>query len=122
MSALTLGQHQEFFTRDLVRLLTYIHEHDCNVRMGEVWRPQEMQELYVRTGRSKTHNSQHTQKLAADLHITQHGNLVTLEKMAEFGKYWESLSPLNRWGGSWRGLVEAGKSSFIDAPHFERKP
>lgn len=122
MPALTLGQHQEFFARDFSKLLRYIFDQDCEVRIGEVWRPQEMQELYVRTGRSKTHNSQHTQKMAADLYITQHGNLVTREKMQEFGKYWESLGPLNRWGGSWRGKVESGASHFIDEPHFERKP
>ena len=25
------------------------------------------------------------------------------------------------WGGSWRGLIETGKSTFVDDPHFERQ-
>ena len=42
------------------------------------------------------------------------------ESITKLGKYWEGLSLKNRWGGSWRGLVESGKSTFKDTPHFER--
>ena len=122
MTALTTGQHQEFFSRDVAKLFAFIHSLECEIRIGEVWRPQEMQELYLRTGKTKTRNSQHTQKMAIDLYITQHGQLVDDAVMVKIGKYWESLGVLNRWGGSWRGLVESGQSHFIDMPHFERKP
>jgi len=118
---MTLGQHQEAFTRDLVKLLNFCHVRGLEVRLGEVWRPQEMQDIYYASGRSKTKSSQHSKKLAADLNIVIAGKLATYEQMKPIGKFWESLGPLNRWGGSWRGLVEAGRSSFIDAPHFERK-
>ena len=117
---MTLGQHQEAFTRDLVKRLTYCHSLGLEVRMGEVWRPQEMQEIYYSTGRSKTRSSSHSKKLAADLNIVINNKLATREQLAPIGKYWESLSHFNRWGGSWRGLVESGRSKFIDAPHFER--
>jgi hypothetical protein len=117
---MTLGQHQEAFARDLVKLLNFCHVRGLEVRMGELWRPQEMQDIYFKTGRSKTRVSQHSKKLAVDLNIVIAGKLATREQMLPVGRYWESLNPLNRWGGSWRGLVEAGKSSFVDAPHFER--
>ena len=43
------------------------------------------------------------------------------KELFEIGKFWESLNEANRWGGSWRGLIESGKSTFNDYPHFERK-
>lgn len=114
---MTLGQHQEAFTRDLVKLLSKAFELGYEVRMGEVLRPIEMQQLYVKQGRSKTMDSDHIKKLAADMHFTKDG---VLSYPKELGEYWESLSQYNRWGGSWRGLIQSGKSSFKDLPHFER--
>lgn len=106
---MSLGAEQELFTRDLVKLLNKAFELGYEVRMGEVQRPIEMQELYVRTGRSKTMNSQHLKKLAADIHFTKAG-VVSYPQV--LGDYWESLSKVNRWGGNWK--------SFKDQPHFER--
>lgn len=107
---MSLGEEQQLFTRDLVKLLSKAFELGYEVRMGEVLRPVEMQELYVKTGRSKTMNSQHLKKLAADLHFFK-GNQGPLYPQ-ELGDYWESLSKVNRWGGNWK--------SFKDQPHFER--
>lgn len=119
---MSLGQHQQAFALDLQKLMTRIHAGGLHIRIGEVWRPQEMQEIYVRTGRSKTRSSMHLQKCAADLFIfTPEGVAATTNMIAPYGAYWESLNILNRWGGSWRGLVQSGASSFVDAPHFERK-
>jgi peptidoglycan L-alanyl-D-glutamate endopeptidase CwlK len=112
-----LGEQQQLFTRDLVTLILKAFEDGYEVRMGEVERPLEMQQIYVNTGRSKTMDSSHTKKCAADLHFFKDGILCYPR---ELGKFWESLSPLNRWGGSWRGRIESGKSNFKDAPHVER--
>ena len=106
---MTLGQHQEQFTRHLLTLMTYALERGYEIRIGEVQRPVEMQELYVKTGRSKTMNSYHLKKCAADLHFTK-GGVLCYPK--EIGDFWESLDPLNQWGGNWK--------SFKDQPHFER--
>ena len=106
---MTLGEHQEKFSRHLAKLLQRAWELGYEVRMGEVQRPIEMQELYVKTGRSKTMNSQHLKKCAADLHFTKAGVLCYPK---ELGDFWESLDPLNQWGGNWK--------SFKDQPHFER--
>jgi hypothetical protein len=104
-----LGQHQEAFSRDLIKLIAKAHELGYEVRIGEVFRAPEMQAIYVRTGRSKTMNSMHLKKCAADLHFTINGALVYPKAL---GEYWESLDPLNKWGGNWR--------SFKDLPHFQR--
>jgi peptidoglycan L-alanyl-D-glutamate endopeptidase CwlK len=107
---MSLGQHQEAFSRDLVKLLQFAFERGYEVRLGEVLRTTEQQAIYLKTGRSKTMNSMHLKKCAADLHFTQNGNLVYPQ---ELGTFWESLNALNSWGGNWK--------SFHDAAHFERR-
>ncbi len=106
---MTLGQHQEQFTRDLAKLLAKAWELGYEVRIGEVQRTAEQQEIYVATGRSWTMNSMHLKKTAADLHFTKGGKLVYPE---ELGKYWESLSSFNQAGMFWK--------TKKDAPHFQR--
>jgi peptidoglycan L-alanyl-D-glutamate endopeptidase CwlK len=118
---MTLGEHQEAFAAHFVELVKQAYTMGFAVRIGEVWRPQEMQELYVKMGRSKTLNSEHLKKCAADLVLLRGGKVCTRQEIKPLGEWWESLDPRNRWGGSWRGLVDQGKSSFVDAPHFERR-
>jgi len=107
---MTLGEHQEAYTRDHVQLLLRAFELGYEVRKGEAQRMPEMQAIYVQTGRSKTFNSMHIKKLADDLHFMKGGKLCYPE---ELGRYWESLNPLNQAGMFWK--------SFKDSPHFERK-
>lgn len=107
---MTLGEHQQAFSRDLVKLLIEAFERGYEVRIGEVERTVDQQKLYVQTGRSKTMNSIHLKKCAADLHFTKTGVLCYPK---ELGDFWEKLNPLNQWGGNWK--------SFKDQPHFERK-
>jgi len=107
---MTLGEHQEAYTRDHVKLLLRAFELGYEVRKGEAQRMPEMQAIYVQTGRSKTFNSMHIKKLADDLHFMKGGKLCYPE---ELGRYWESLNPLNQAGMFWK--------SFKDSPHFERK-
>jgi peptidoglycan L-alanyl-D-glutamate endopeptidase CwlK len=107
---MTLGQHQEAFTIDLVKLINHAIALGYGVRIGEVFRTTEQQQIYIRTNRSKTMNSMHLKKCAADLHFTKNGVLVYPE---ELGRYWESLNTLNSAGMFWK--------KFKDAPHFERR-
>ena len=116
---MTLGDRQEAFAHDVVSLLSKAWELGFSVRLGEVLRPIEMQQLYVKTGRSKTMDSMHIKKCAIDLVLLIDGQVCTREQIKPLGDWWESLSPIHRWGGNWRGAVDSGKSSFIDAPHFE---
>ncbi len=106
---MTLGQHQEQFARHLVLLMQKALELGYEIRMGEVQRTKEQQELYLKSGRSKTLNSMHLIKCAADLFFTKQG---ALQYPPELGAYWESLDELNQWGGNWK--------KFQDQPHFQR--
>jgi peptidoglycan L-alanyl-D-glutamate endopeptidase CwlK len=117
---MTLGHEQEEFTKDVVFLVTRAWELGYSVRLGEIERTIITQEYYVKTGRSKTLDSLHLRRLAVDLVLLRDGKICNRSEIEPLGNYWESLNPKNRWGGSWRGLVEAGKSKFVDAPHFER--
>ena len=107
---MTLGQHQEAFAADIVRLLNKALELGYGVRLGEFQRMIEQQRYYMQVGRSTTMNSMHLKKCAADIHFTKDGKLVYPE---ELGVFWESLDHLNSWGGHWK--------SFKDKPHFQRK-
>ena len=119
---MNLVLQQAIFLRDVVALLQYADGEGWTVTGGELWRPLEMQKVYFERGMSKTMRSPHMERLAIDLNFFRGFTLVTdREKLKPLGQFWEGLSPENRWGGSWRGLVEAGKSKFIDCPHFERK-
>ncbi len=117
---MSLGQDQETFAKSAVSLIQKAWELGFAVRLGEVLRPIEMQQIYVNSGRSKTMDSQHIKKLAIDLVLLRDGLVCTRAQIKPLGDWWEAQDPKNRWGGNWRGLVDAGKSSFVDAPHFER--
>lgn len=118
---MSLGAEQEAFVSDVLLLITKAKELGFGVRFGEVWRSAEQQAIYVKAGRSKTMNSLHLNRLAIDLVLVWQGKIATASQIQPLGIYWESLNPKNRWGGSWRGLVQSGKNRFIDAPHFERQ-
>jgi hypothetical protein len=120
---MTLSDAQWEFLKDLAHLVHFIESKGCKATGGELERTEYQQKEHVRTGRSKTMNSRHRQKLAIDLNIFDpQGNLITedKDKMRMFGDFWESLAPnINIWGGY---FPEHYKTKFIDTPHFERKP
>lgn len=107
---MTLGEHQEAFTADLTKLLMEAHRLGYKIRLGEVFRTPEQQEWYVKTGRSKTFNSMHLKKCAADIHFFKDGKVCY---PVELGRFWETLSPTNQAGMFWK--------TFKDDPHFERR-
>lgn len=118
---MSLVSQQDLFLRDVVKLLAEAWRLGFTVTGGELFRTQDQQNIYIAQRKSKTSNSMHLRRLAIDLNLFLEGRLATAEEIKPLGQYWEGLNPANRWGGSWRGLVEAGKSDFVDSPHFERQ-
>lgn len=110
---MNLFEEQSKFAHDVSKLINFILEKEYFVTLGEAFRPQEMADIY-----SKEHkgikNSLHCKRLAIDLNIFDHeGNFLTsYEEYEPFGLYFESLDPINRWGGKFKPLV--------DSDHFER--
>lgn len=103
---------QQIFAYNLGKLIIFIYESGFEVSIGEVERTKYQQKEYIRTGRSKTMNSNHLKRLAADIFIFKNDALVNdKNKLYEIGKFWESLHKNNRYGGFFR--------NFTDIPHFE---
>ena len=112
---MSMIKEQSEFLQDVAKLIQFIHTlPGYTATGGELHRTPEQQQIYVKTGRSKTFNSKHLSRLAIDLNFFVDGKLVYDIKLLEpIGKYWESLSPKNSAGMFWK--------SFKDVPHFERR-
>lgn len=108
---MSMVQEQAAFLLDVAKLVQYATEQGLLVTGGELYRTAEQQQIYVKTGRSKTMKSEHLKRLAIDLNFFKDGKLTY--DVPEVGRYWESLSPKNSAGMFWQ--------SFKDGPHFERR-
>ena len=105
---------QAAFLLDAAKLIQHATALGFTVTGGELFRTPEQQEISVKTGRSKTMNSNHLKRLAIDLNFFRFGVVIyDVPTLKIVGDYWESLNPKNSWGGNW--------ASFKDVPHFERK-
>ena len=106
-------REQASFLLDVCLLVNKATEMGFQVTAGELYRTPEQQQIHVRAGRSKTMNSLHLQRRAVDLNFFWQGKLCYDKNvLAPLGAYWESLHPLNSWGGNGVKLV--------DTPHFSR--
>jgi len=106
-------EEQAAFLLDTVRLILKASEMGFTLTGGELYRTAEQQEIYLKTGRSKTMKSNHLVRCAIDLNFFINGKLTYDRTLIQpVGDYWESLNPKNRWGGNWK--------TFKDIPHFER--
>lgn len=115
---MNLVKEQSAFTNDIASLEKYAIGLGWMVTLGEAWRPEEMQAIYVKQGKSKTMKNSHGKRLAQDLNFfkpTGTGHVLTYAKkdLQIFGDFWEQLNPKNTWGGNW--------PKFLDTPHFERR-
>jgi len=109
----SLATEQAAFLLDMCKLIQRATEMGFVVTGGELFRSAEQQAIYVKTGRSKTMNSLHLSRRAVDLNFFRDNKLVyDKATLAPLGAYWESLHPLNSWGGNGVKLV--------DTPHFSR--
>ena len=111
---MSLVMEQAQFLMDVCKLVVFATKQGFVVTGGELFRTPEQQEIYIKTGRSKTMNSMHLKRCAVDLNFFKNGQLIYDKQVLQpIGDYWESLSKKNSWGGNW--------NSFKDVPHFERR-
>jgi len=104
-----LGRKQEIFSRCLALLLVFAHRRGYEVRVGEVERGK------AEAARLGFAGSNHTRRLAADLHLFRDGKYLSATRdHRELGEFWESLS------GSWDGEpVECcWGGRFSDGNHY----
>ena len=116
---MSIMNDQIIFLQDVCRLVQFAVQNGFMITGGELFRTQEQQDIYVKTGKSKTMNSMHLKRCAIDLNFFKMiGNVPTLiilkSDLQILGDYWVSLDrDKNQWGGNWK--------NFLDCPHFERK-
>lgn len=112
-SAMKLFEQQAAFAKDVAKLINWINEVGMFCTLGEAMRSAEQAEIYAKEGKG-IKDSLHCKRLAIDLNLFDfQGKYITdTKEYEEFGIYWESLNPLNRWGG---------RFTRPDGNHFERR-
>ena len=117
-----LSLRQCEFTSALARLIQAAERLGFQVKVQELNRTFETQQEYVAKGVSKTMDSRHLDKLAADIVLFKNGVLVEdHEAYRPLGVFWEQQG--GRWGGRF-GLEHEppevqDKKLGWDSPHFE---
>jgi hypothetical protein len=101
--SMTLLEKQQKFTAMLAILIQWINGNEgYSCKVLEVSRPQVLQDIYLKTGKTKTKNSAHLYDLAGDIGISKDGIFLTESTDYKFaGDYWKTLDPENIWGGDW---------------------
>lgn len=86
---------QTQFAKELACLIEFAHSlPGYELTMGECWRPEEMQALYLADGRSKVRRSLHQDRLAVDINVFINGVWRTdREAFKPLANYWKSLDP-----------------------------
>lgn len=123
-----LNKYQIQFTKNVAALIVYADLHGIELTLGEAYRPKSqvflnffgytvvrgVNGLELKKGKkiSNTLKSYHEKRLAIDFNFFVNGKLTyDKHKLKVLGDFWESLHPLNRWGGNFKTLE--------DTPHFE---
>ena len=116
---MTHVEQQNAFLLDVAKLILKADDFELTITAGEMYRTQEQQDIYLKAGKSKAKHSRHQDRMALDLNFFEWiGGILTLtyekKNIQPLGDYWESLNPLNKWGGNWPPSI------IVDTPHFER--
>lgn len=120
---MSLQKKQSVFTFNIHLLIEYAYKQGYELTFGEVFRTLEQQKIYFDSGRSKTMNSRHIQRLAVDFNIFKDGALINDPKIIQpLGNFWITLNTDNVWGGDWNRNNNLLDETFIDPYHFEMKP
>jgi hypothetical protein len=112
---MNMNAEQFAFLLDFAKLIQFVENRNEGtfVTGGELYRTAEMEAIYLREGKTKTMNSNHLKRLAIDLNFIRGGQLVSDKvTLQPYGDFWESLNPINRWGGNF--------TTILDTDHFER--
>lgn len=120
---MTLGEKQRLFVPNIGKLIDFANKNGFQLSFGEVFRTPEQQKIYFQTGKSKTMNSRHLDRLAVDFNVFKNG--VLLNAPADYkplGEFWMALHPDNVWGGDWNRNHSILDETFKDPYHFEMKP
>lgn len=109
---MTLREKQSTFIKNVAKLIIWAFEQGYELTAGELFRTEEQQQLYLKSGKSKAQRSRHQDRLAIDLNLFIDGVYKTdKESYKPLAEYWKSLNQDN----------VAGYDFGWDANHFEMK-
>jgi len=112
---MTLQDKQALFARNISQLIEFIYAHGYTITFGEAFRTVEQAEIYAKSGKG-IKDSLHCKRLALDINLFKDGNyLPNSTDHKPFGEYWESLHPLNRWGGVFKERPDGNHYEMNDA-------
>ena len=107
---MTLSKHQQIFARHIALLILYADVLGYAVTFGDAFRDPRVHGEYGKKESYASANSEHKRRLAVDLNLFDDGEyLGSTDDHEELGEFWESLDPLNVWGGRWE-----------DGNHYQR--
>jgi len=98
-----LSQKQEIFAKNVGIFINYV----CAIpgyalTLGEAYRTPEQAQIDAQKGTGIV-DSLHCKRLALDFNLFHNGlYLAQTDDYKQFGEYWKSLHPLNRWGGDFK--------------------
>ena len=99
---MTLREKQSIFLKNIAKLILWSFENGYELTGQELFRTQEQQDIYFKTGKSKVKYSKHQDKLAIDLNLFINGKYVTdKESFKPLAEYWRSLHHRNISGSDW---------------------
>jgi len=125
---MTLREKQSIFTFNIHRLIEQAYKLGFELTAGELYRTPEQQKIYFDTGRSKTMQSLHIERLAVDFNIFKDGRMLFQESTQyeqdvmtckPLGDYWVSLNTANSWGADWGKDNNPLNDKFRDPYHFQ---
>lgn len=108
-----LFKQQSLFAFDVAKLLSHIQSKGLYCSFADAYRDPAMAAIYAKEGKG-IQDSLHCKRLAIDLNIFDATGVFLPQDNAtyeELGAFWESLNPLNKWGG---------KFPRRDLDHFQR--
>jgi D-alanyl-D-alanine carboxypeptidase len=108
---MALATNQQIFAWNVSRLIKHIYDAKYKCTLGEAYRTQEQAQWDAEHGTGIA-NSLHCDRLAIDLNLFSSENIYLSDPnmYKQFGAFWETLHPLNRWGGNF---------PRADGNHFE---
>lgn len=98
-----LRDKQTLFLNDIGKLIEFSQTlPGYELTAGEMYRPPEMQAIYLSKGLTKVRYSKHTDRLAFDINVFINGERRTdKEAYKPLAEFWASLSPENNSGYYW---------------------
>jgi len=110
-NTMSLRQSQAIFMLNVAKLIVKMNSEGFTCTFGEAFRTPEQAEIYAKSGKG-IKNSLHCKRLAIDINLfSPKGDyLTTVKDHEQFGMFWETLHPKNRW---------LGRFAKGDANHYE---